>query len=211
MKKHPGIIKFKRDLRKLCKRHDVKLLLINKPSIPFVGNKDIQVSGYFDSAINEMAVATKKDGIEWLEILIHESCHLDQFLENTKIWNSTDYDGIDACGLIDLWLMKVIELRPRILDEMIHKIIAMERDCDMRAVRKIKKYGLDEIIDIDKYIRKSNAYHLSYVAVKKLRKWNKQNMPAYNSKEVVDLFPSKFCRNFTLTKKQFAVMKKHCY
>lgn len=208
---HPGIIKFKKDLKKKCKLHGIKLKLINKPSITFSATSNMQISGYFDSYNNELAVAIKKNTIEWLEILIHESCHLDQCIENCKVWKNNDHDGIDASTLIDLWLGKKIDLNKLQLNSMINLIIELERDCDIRAIKKMKHYKLQDIIDIPTYTQKSNSYHLSYVAVKKLRRWNKPMKSPYMIEHVFKYFSKNMSNKYTLTDKQFEVLKKNCY
>jgi hypothetical protein len=209
--RHPGYIKFKQDLMKDCKRHGVKLRLVNKRTIPYSENKKMQISGYFDSFNMELAVATGKEMIEWIEILIHESCHLDQYLEDSVVWTSNDYNDVDASTLIDLWLAGFIELRPKMLDRMIKDIIVLERDCDLRAIEKIKRYGLEDVIDLERYAQKSNAYHLSYVAVKRLRRWNRPMRAAYQTEEVLGYFPKTMSSSFTLTRDQFEALKRHCY
>lgn len=209
--RHVGLKKFKKDLDFQCKKHGIKLKLINTSTIPYVDNTNIQVSGYFDTMNMELAVAKGKDLVEWLEIIIHESCHLDQFVENAPIWTSNEYFDVDASAIIDLWLSKIIELKPKMLSEMINKIIDLERDCDLRAIEKIKKYKLDDIIDLKKYTQKSNAYHLSYIAVKRLRKWNKPNKAAYQVEEVLRNFSTKMSTGYTISDKQFNALKKYCY
>ena len=50
-----------------------------------VDQENIPCSGYFDE--ETLAVATKKEKMQdWLDILVHESCHLDQFLEGPSVW-----------------------------------------------------------------------------------------------------------------------------
>ena len=208
---HKGLDRFNRDLKKQCKKHKIKLSLINTPNIPFVENTKIQVSGYFDSMNLELAVATDKDMKEWVEILIHESCHLDQFVENCKVWASNSFFDVDSSSLLDLWLSNIIELKPRILTKIINEIIDLERDCDKRAIQKIKKYKLTDIINIKEYTQKSNAYHLSYLAIKKLRKWNKTQKAPYQIPEVLESFSTVMAKENVLTNKQFQLLKKHCY
>lgn len=208
--KHSGVSKFKRDLRVLCKKHNISLKLIYKPNISIESN--ITVSGYFSSDDKELVVATKKDVVDWLEILIHESCHLDQFIEDAEVWaNSALYNGMDTGILYDLWLAGIIELKPKILNEITQLIIDLERDCDKRAVEKIKKYGLSDIIDIDTYIKKSNAYHLFYDAVSKLRRWNNPNKSPYKYEEIYNKFPRYFLKTYKLSKTQFKYIKGICF
>lgn len=205
------VSEFKRDLRAMCKKHGIKLKLINTPTIDYVENKSIQVSGYFDSGASILAVATGKAKNEWLEILIHESCHLDQYLESSPNWMNQDLCDVDVNSILDLWLNKHIELTAKQQKVIFEKIIDCERDCDSRAIEKIKKYNLDSIIDLQRYIQKSNAYHLSYDAVRKLRKWNQPLRAAYQIEEVLQQFKPIMNTGYSLTSKQFQTMSKLCY
>ncbi len=209
--KHKGLIRFEKDLKALCKKHDINIKTGAGATIDYGNNKDIQVSGYFDSMNGELAVAKGKDTVEWVEILVHESCHLDQYVQNAKIWNANEYYDSDASGIVDLWLAKIVEIKPNMLNKMIKGIIDLERDCDLRAIAKIKEYGLDDIIDLKRYVQKSNAYHLSYIAVKRLRKWNKPKKAAYQVEEVLQSFPSVMSKGYSINEKQFKLLKKHCY
>lgn len=206
-----NIRRFKADLRAQCKKHNIKLKLIHAPTINYVGNAKIQVSGYFDSDAMELAVATDKAPNEWLEILIHESCHLDQYLDDNDFWNDSFIDDVDSSAILDLWLNKRIELNPKQIKDVVKKIIDLERDCDLRAIEKIKKYNLDSIIDLRQYTRKSNAYHLSYDAVAQLRKWNKPLKSPYQVKRIADLFSTTMSKGYKLTKSQFKEVAKECY
>jgi len=206
-----NVSRFKADLRALCKKHKIKLKLINLPAIPYATNKKITVSGYFDTGTDTLAVATKKDKKEWLEILIHESCHLDQYIENSPEWDDQEICTVDVNAMLDLWLGKHIEMNDKQVQAVMKKIIDCERDCDLRSIEKIKKYGLDDIINIDRYTQKANAYHLSYYAVRKLRRWNKPLKAAYQVEEVLNLFSTKMNKGYTLTQKQYLTMAKKCY
>lgn len=203
--------KFKDDLKALCKKHKIKLKLIHEKMIPYEANKKITVSGYFDTGTDTLAVATDKDRKEWWEILIHESCHLDQYIENSEHWIDQEICNVDSNAMLDLWLNKHVEMTDKQIQKVIKKIIDCERDCDTRAVAKIKKYHLDDVIDLKRYVQKANAYHLSYYAVRKLRKWNKPLHAAYQIEEVLKLFPTTMNKGYTLTKSQFLAMSQQCY
>jgi len=209
--KSKELVKFKKELAKKCKLHKIKLKLTHTPTIDCGTMPEIQVSGYFDPTLKELAVATDKDFNEWVEILIHESCHLDQYVEGIVLWKNTEQYGVDVYSLLDLWLNKIIELKPKVLNNVIKTIIDLERDCDIRTVAKIKEYGLDKYIDIDRYIQKSNAYHLSYAAVKVVRKWNKPTKAAYQVEQVLTLFTKTFSTKYTVNTEQLKNLKKYCY
>ena len=208
---HSGLKRLVMDINAKCKANGVEMLLVDEPYIIFDTEGEVKISGCFDSEALTLTVATKKPEMEWVEILIHESCHLDQFADATDIWNSTNIMGVDSNTIMDLWLKRVIEMKPKQLDVVIKKIIDLERDCDTRVIEKIKKYKLHDIIDINTYYRKSNAYHLSYHVVKKLRLWNKPLCSPYMIREMYMLFPDKMLDTYTMSAELTKKIAERCY
>ena len=144
-----------------CLKHKISFKLISKP---FVEANNIKCSGYFDEEDLELVVATNKKENDWLTILIHESCHLDQYTEKTPIWG----EGEDGITVIDEWL-EGKDYKPQQLEKAFIDTIKLEVDCEKRSVKKIKKYNLQ--IDPELYIQKANAYLISYWATYRDRKW----------------------------------------
>jgi hypothetical protein len=143
----------------------------------------IPCSGYFDET--SLVVATKKKDVQdWLDILIHESCHLDQFVEKSKVWTP------DELGLfvVEAWIRnKKINSKKAI--EAFHNTILLELDCEKRTVKKIKKYKLS--FNIDLYIQKANAYLYGYGVSYKKKVW--PNRP-YEKLFIVNKMPKKFLK-----------------
>lgn len=208
---HPGLKRLIRDIKAKCKDNDIALKLIDEPYIIFDVEGEVKISGCFDSGEMALTVATKKPEMEWIEIFAHESCHLDQFVEDSKLWKATEVNGVDANIILDLWLKHIIELNPEQLDRIIKLIIDLERDCDLRVIEKIKSYKLEDIIDINTYYRKSNAYHLSYHIVRKLRIWNKPMCAPYMIKDMYMLFPDTMLDTYTIPSKLVDIVSKRCY
>lgn len=119
-----------------------------------------RVSGYFDGG--KLVVAGGGEVDHWLGILVHESCHMDQCLEDSRIWREVDpyLEGVDV------WLNGG---RPRLKESPFKKVVELELDCERRAIRKIKKYRLP--LDIELYAQKANAYLFSYEITRRTRKW----------------------------------------
>lgn len=172
-----GTKKLLADISAKCIKNNITLKLISSPSVDV---DSIECSGYFDET--EMVVATQKK--DWVDILLHEDCHLDQFLEKSKLWNSGD-DGIRT---LEKWLSNK-HVSNKKIEQSIIDIILLELDCEKRTVNKIKKYKLD--IDTKKYIQQANTYLFSYWATQKYRKW--LPMP-YNNKNLVKKFPNYFLK-----------------
>jgi len=148
-----------------------------------VDTNNIPCSGYFDE--KSLVVATKKKNIQdWLDILIHESCHLDQFIEKSKVWTP------DELGLfvVEGWIQnKKISSKKAI--EAFHNTILLELDCEKRTVKKIKKYKLK--VNIDLYIQKANAYLYGYGVSYKKKVW--PNRP-YEKAFIINKMPKKFLK-----------------
>ena len=128
-----------------------------------VDQENLPCSGYFDE--KNLVVATNKKNIkEWLDVLVHESCHLDQFLEKSKLWVS----DANSLFLVEAWIHKKnISIERR--DRGFRNTVALELDCEKRTIAKIKKYGLD--INKDEYIQKANSYLFAYLYALIYRKW----------------------------------------
>jgi hypothetical protein len=160
-----------------CINNNISFCLIHKPNVE-VG--EIKCSGYFDE--KDLKVATKKSEKDWVPILVHESCHLDQFLEKSPLWKAGDY-GINT---IDSWLTgKHFEQKQLI--KAFCNTIKLEVDCEIKTVKKIKQYKLN--IPIRDYIQKVNAYIFSYWATYRDRKW--YPFP-YNNPKIYKKMPTEF-------------------
>lgn len=194
------------DLKIKCKDNNVKLRIENKPGIPYTDNEDgIMVNGFFDGDTRTLACAVGKDIEYWLTILIHESSHMDQFLESDPTW-------INNIGLIqtDLWLSGDDEVDMDVIENEIRTGIDVEVDCEKRSVEKIKKWNLDTVINVEEYIQKSNAYILFYRWMHKVRSWYSIGKEPYNIKEIVSQMPTNFNVDYSkLTPRLEEIFKKY--
>ena len=151
--------RFLGDLVGLCHDNGISLKLVAAPKVS-IGK--IKCNGMFDE--KQIAVATKNDLEFWLGILVHESCHMDQYLEKTKLWAELDPHLI----AVDSWINDP-DYRIRNKDEAFRKVVELELDCERRAVRKIKEYSLP--ISVKEYIKGANSYLFAYGVAKKTREW----------------------------------------
>ncbi len=181
------------DLKNTCLKNNIKLRMENKKGIPFTNDENgIMVNGYFDEDGRELACAVGKDINFWLTILIHESSHMDQFLENDPSW--TNNMGLSQT---DDWLNGDDDIDLDLVDVEIKTSIDVEIDCEKRTVEKIKKWKLDSIIDTKEYVQKSNAYILFYRWMRKNRSWYKIGREPYNNKNIVSRMPKTFNTNYS--------------
>ncbi len=150
----------------------------------FYGN--IQCNGFFESKYHYrgkigpyLAVAIKKPLDKWLPIFTHETSHMDQWLENSPLWlTSEDF------ALLDNWL-EGKEYHIKEVSEFIHKVILVEADCERRTIEKIKKHNLP--IDTKYYAQRANAYLYYYQWLIAKRLWYKTE--PYEVPEIIGFMP----------------------
>ena len=171
-----GVQRFLDDLRIKCRENNIKIKFRRGKRVKI--EDGIYGGGYFYYIDREIVVARKN--IHWLAILVHESCHLDQYLENTEIWQKSDKWGHQ----LDNWLSgkKVKNLR-----KAVNSTIALELDCEKRSIKKIAYYDLP--INTITYIQKANAYILYYKYVGQVRRWKPK---PYDNPEIYLKMPSRF-------------------
>jgi hypothetical protein len=171
------------DIAIKCVQHNFSFNLKAKKYI--LAGKGIKCSGYFDE--KDMVVAALKDG--WVDVLTHESCHLDQFVENCKYWRS----GEDGIILFDKWLTKKANVSNARLEKAIKNTILLELDCEQRTVKKMKKYNIK--FNEANYIQRANSYLLSYWASYRDRKWYPfpyEKKIIYNNMPKIFMKPEKY-------------------
>jgi hypothetical protein len=174
---------FLRHLSWRAHRLGVEFRLDPGPSIPYQGNVDLPVSGFFvESPTPVLGVAIGKDPQEWLEILAHEASHMDQWAEGSVHWtNNTMADGREAVDWVDEWISGK-ELSEQDLLTAFSAAKAVELDCEKRTVRKALSFGLP--IDVQAYSQRANAYVHFYDHVRNIRRWNESGKAPYQLPEV---------------------------
>lgn len=130
-----GYEKFWRDLKKKCRENNIRIVFTKDKKVYLKGENKYEdgVSGIFAETI--IMVTTYQGMVKAFQLLVHESCHVDQFLEDKKKWREADHGYEET--------------------------VKWELDCEKRAVEKIKKYKLP--IDIKIYSKKANYIIYSYI------------------------------------------------
>lgn len=173
---------FIRDLEKKCQENNVKLELHKGNEVKYDAN--LVCTGYFDvdspgeeNAI--LACALGDYSSIYVSTLVHESCHMDQWLEGAKIW-----ENHTSCGVIDLWMdgnqIKNVKKHIKLVRD-------LELDCEKRTVKKIEEYDLP--INIKEYTKKANAYIHLYNYIEITRKWS---VEPYKNERVWKNLPDRF-------------------
>lgn len=171
-------------------RHSVDIRLISQSRIPYGTCENLLVSGYFiDRPIRELAVGTEKPLPDWLGIFVHESCHMDQWIEQTSVWKEIIVDGREAVDWIDDWCNGKDDL-PLPIEQLIARARNIEWDCERRAHAAIVEHNLP--IDPHQYAQKANAYVYFYNHLLKTRAWNGPNNSPYEIERVWTHAPNHF-------------------
>lgn len=178
--------KFVEDLKAKCDANGVKYHFPKTKHVLYPGFESLKVSGYFlDKPEPALACAMGKPLNAWFEILIHESCHMDQWIEKSAWWLNLTKDGYDCDKKMDEWLTGSVEYSKNESDYFMLVMQAVEIDCERRSVEKIKSLNLP--VNIENYVKKANAYIFSYNIMKETGKWC--DIAPYEIPEIIELMP----------------------
>ena len=165
---------------------DVTLKLSNTKTVLVEGT--IRCSGTFDEEGRELAIAIRKSPRRWLEILVHEFGHFEQWRYDMPTWREAYYRSEDASGMLDEWLNHTRKLDGRILAIVLAKTIDVEVNCERRAIEIIKRFSLP--INIQRYCQRANSYLNLYNWAALRQRWCPGTKPPYSVREIVDAMPS---------------------
>lgn len=191
----PLISKITKDVEQTCETHNINLIVSSTKNVEY-NNDGFQVSGYFSEEKRELAIAIDKPVTDWLPIFVHESCHLDQYLEGCEAWKNCIMPcGKEATDLFFEWIAGSDDVEYNIA-ELAHRSMMVELDCERRTVEKIKKYGLEEIINIEDYTKKANSYVYYYLMALYTRAFYDPNNKPYENESVWSRAPDNFDGNY---------------
>jgi hypothetical protein len=140
--------------------------------------------GYFCDRRREIRVARARS--DWLDILIHEYAHFRQWVEQPACVYNAD---ARASTVVDGYLHRKRKVAPGLLRKAFARVMAFERDAEMRAVAIAKAKGLP--VDPKNYIRHANLYIYSHHLMRDTGKWKAHRSP-HQSWKIVQAMPSDF-------------------
>jgi hypothetical protein len=159
-----------------CRRSGVLFKPYKRSYIKLTDN--IKCAGFFDDGsdpkIKKATLAFAQGRPDYLELLVHEYCHMTQWEEQIPLWTA----AIDGLTVVDDWLSGV-DYPDDVVENSINVSRDLELDNEKRSVAMMKKWELP--IDTDLYTKKSNAYVLFYNWMKESRKWSSPKNPPYNN------------------------------
>ena len=136
------------------KKHKIKL---NIRPVKFLRDGGIKYGGSFDGDDRILKMAIGTDYV-FQETFVHEFCHVQQFVEKSPLWDCAGsfFDDLNA---------KKVNLKSW---ECVWDLIQVERDCEARALRTVKKWDLMCPIG---YAQRANIYLFYYQYAFVNRKW----------------------------------------
>jgi hypothetical protein len=142
-----------------------------------------RAAGYFSDNDLELRVARKNT--LWFEVLIHEYCHFLQWIEKSPVYRKSDKSN----AIIDNWFNGK-QYSSRIIDKAFDCVREMERDCEMRSIKLIKKHDLP--INVDRYTRMANCYIYVHYFMREYRKFWPFEQELMKSPTVLSQMPASF-------------------
>lgn len=174
----------------------IRVRMLNVRKVPYTDDPDNvgYCNGYFCDDSKELTVSCDQEFKKWFKVFVHESSHMDQYLEDDPCWCAT-ICGVEAYDIMELWLQHRIELSDEQLDEVIYPCMYIELDCERRALQKI--ISLDLPLDPQQYAQGANAYVYFYWLMKYTRVWYNVNEEPYNIESVVSNMPTDlYCHDY---------------
>ena len=177
---------FVTSVKRQCKTYGIELVMSPSKTVVLTDDLSQDCHGYFDDANKALVVACGRPFEDWIEILVHEFSHMEQ-------WKFDDRWGkwTDACDMTWTWMAGERIMNKTQLNKTIDNMVELERDCEIRSVEKIRKWGLP--ISITNYIKKANVYLYSYHMLPELKKFP---TGIYNDKYLTSLAPDKFRKSY---------------
>lgn len=150
-----------------------------------------------------------------IPIILHEWSHMDQWVENSKVWNDNIHkigdEYKESVDIIDEWINGA---NIDNIDFYIKKAMEVELDCEMRTIKKMYQFGLENSLkfSIDEYIQKANSYIFLYHYVRQKRSWNITGKAPYMLESVWKKFPTNFDQDYSILKPEYIELySRYCY
>lgn len=173
-------------VKRQCKTYGIELVLSPSRNVVLTDDFTQDCSGYFCDRDKALVVACGRPFEEWFEILVHEFCHMEQW-KNDSRW----VEWTDACAKTWEWLAGNTMMNNTQLRNVLDTMVELEKDCEIRAVEKIKKWELP--ISVQKYVQKANVYLYSYHVLPDIKKFP---TAVHSDMELVKMAPVKFKKSY---------------
>lgn len=176
-----------------CLNNNIKFIIKPYGQIDYNG---ISCNGYFCDLKKELVFWYSEENLDWLLVAIHEYSHLLQFTNNLNLWNSLVHHKQYSVNLLDDW-MNGKEFSNQKIHKIINNNIKLEYDCEQKAIHIINQFNLNDLVNIQQYIQKANAYVLFYHLVKETKQFYKLNQEPYSLELIWKSMPNTFFKDAT--------------
>lgn len=152
--------------------------------------------GYFsDEPDPILAIAVGNS--TWAATFCHEYCHYEQWADNSEVWYAGQLsDGTYGADLVEYWYNGDIELNDEQQLRYFEPMLAVEVDCERRAVQLIQDYDLP--FDIEEYSRQAASYLYLYPELRRRRSWITVGRAPYRVPEILEVMPADLSGEFTM-------------
>jgi len=178
--------KFVAHVKRKCKANKIELVMSPSRNVVITDTFSTDCSGYFDDVDKTLVVACGKPFEEWIEIMVHEYSHMEQWLTDDR-W---EYWG-ECCQKLWEWIDRDTIMNKTQLKKVIDGMIELERDCELRSLENIKKFNLK--IKKGVYAQKANLYLYSYRMMPILKRFPSG---IYDNKQLVQMCPTRIGKNY---------------
>lgn len=188
--KDPGALEkvgaFIESLRKDAKKSRLELRL-SDTELVYAPEDPVPTRGYFLEDPLILAVGMDTRIGNWLALLLHESCHFDQWREKDPTYKGAHVGKEDATDLVFRWVGgEDIPL------DTVHLAIDLTKECELncerRVVKKIRQFDLP--LDIEEYCKRASAYIHYYNYMKIRRVMYGAGYSPYYDTRILDLMPT---------------------
>ena len=165
-------------------------------ALDYVISDNVHCNGCFEDYKEpfHLSIAVGKPVSEWFPILVHESCHFDQWRGDCGVWNAARKDGYIEEDIFKWIAGEPMEEPDAHYGRLISLMRDVELDCEQRTAKKIIERRLP--IDVKNYIRGANAYVLFYTFMAVDRKWYKIGKAPYRNPNILSLMSEEFDMNY---------------
>lgn len=192
------------DRLEFAEEHGFKVTLSNKKFKKI--DNDFPCAGYFSEEDREIFLCMNNPGI--LYVIVHEFCHLDQYLTECKAWKDLNKLGKDLYVLHGEYI-EGKNMPKSLAKDALKATRNFELDCEKRAAKQIIKYHLP--MDVEEYVRSANAYVFLYNAMHEARKTIVPLCSPTNIPEIYTKLPAHFNNDYdVMPEGYFKKVKKHC-
>lgn len=145
---------------------------IHTPETATVETGGVECSAYF--CAHDKVLVAAKQSVNFFENLLHEFCHLRQYLQQTQAWKNSHYEWTDSSAVIADFVTKKRDVSPEELKKSIDSTIELEWECENMAMTYLSILSDYPQERIATYKINAFVYMRFYRAVEHFGSWYKE-------------------------------------